>query len=153
MEIPRHVEGVQEHKPDGSIAAWESYAPLPGVSLRGMGLLRESWERFFSLIKERCQGESLCPMSLSSHSGNWAPGAGCSEQLHHLVTMRRHLQLHRRGTVRDEKILSPGGPLSAVRGDHPSPHFSGRTIKRLLSSKRREHSQMPLRQKAVDTGI
>lgn len=65
----------------GPVPAWESYAPLLGISLRGMGLPRDSWESFFSLIKERCQGESPCPMALSSHSENWAPRAGCSEQL------------------------------------------------------------------------
>lgn len=81
----------------GPIPAWESYALLLGISLRGMGLLRDSWERFFFLIKERWQGETLCPMSLFSHSGNWALRVGCLEQLQPPSAMRRNLLIHGRG--------------------------------------------------------
>lgn len=47
----------------GPVPAWESHAPLLGITLRAMGLPWDSWERFFSLIK-RDAGEkapSVCP--------------------------------------------------------------------------------------------
>ena len=65
----------------GLVHAGDSYAPLPGIGLRGTGLLRESWKRLFSLIKETRQGESPCCMSLPSFSGKHPLRVRCPEQL------------------------------------------------------------------------